>query len=243
MRDLWQWEQETFRPELFAPPPARRPTAAWGRTAFTAAASLPARLGRTARLAGIAGIVVILAAGMVFDPGTGRLQVGHRRKALETLLVAREGELRHVRIEADRYRLILAQSTRYGIPGDLAASIHDIAVQEDIPPTLAFALVRVESGFMADAVSEAGAVGLTQLMPATAVMLQPGVTRAELFQRETNLRLGFRYLRRLLRQYEGDLRLALLAYNRGPTRVDELRSRGEDPGNGYARSVMSRASQ
>jgi soluble lytic murein transglycosylase-like protein len=52
------------------------------------------------------------------------------------------------------------------------------------------------------------------------------------------MRLGFRYLRQLTTQYDGDLRLALLAYNRGPTRVDSIRSAGGDPGNGYATAVM-----
>ena len=158
MRELWQWEQETLRPELFIGATGlenaaadrgelqRVHRAARQRNVLASAASLPALLERPVRLAWIVGLVVILAAGMVFDPGVGALTVGERLQALERLLVAREGELRHVRIEADRYQLILTQSARYGIPGDLAASIHDIAVEEDIQPTLAFALVRVESG-------------------------------------------------------------------------------------------------
>src|SRR5690606_17558304 len=174
-------------------------------------------------------------------PGAGPLAVRDGLRLLEARWLAREGARSNLRIEEERARRILTHSIHYGIPGDLAAAIHDIAVAEDIDPALAFALVRVESSFVADAVSEAGAVGLTQVMPSTAFSLEPGLTYAQLFDRETNLRLGFRYLRQLLRQYDGDVRLALLAYNRGPTRVDEIRNRGGDPGNGYARAVMGRA--
>src|SRR5690606_19816270 len=129
-------------------------------------------------------------------------------------------------------------STRYRIPAGLAASIHDIALAEGLDPWLAFQLVRVESGFSPTAVSPKGAVGLTQIMPSTAEALAPGISHDALFEPETNLRLGFRYLRYLIERYGGDLRLALLAYNRGPGTVDAIRSAGGDPSNGYAEAVM-----
>src|SRR5258706_10087 len=73
-------------------------------------------------------------------------------------------------------------------------------------------------------------------------MDEPGLTTAQLYDRSTNLRLGFRYLRDLLERYEGNadakLRLALLAYNRGPGRVQELLDAGKDPQNGYAAALM-----
>ena len=55
---------------------------------------------------------------------------------------------------------------------------------------------------------------------------------------ERNLRVGFRYLRGLIRKYRGDLRLALLAYNRGDGAVDRDLRRGRDPENGYTRRVL-----
>ena len=127
---------------------------------------------------------------------------------------------------------------RYGIPHDLAEDIYAAAERERIDPELGFRLVRVESEFHERAVSPVGALGLTQLMPATAAELQPGISREEIFHRETNLRLGFRYLRFLLRYYDGDVREALHAYNRGMGTVARIRAEGGDPANGYARKVL-----
>ncbi len=165
-------------------------------------------------------------------------ELAAKLEAVEAELVARRGELALARLELDRLQDIHKQSGRFGIPADLAAAIYDIAMAEGIDPDVAFSLVRVESRFASRAVSEKGAVGLTQVMPTTAFELQPGIQPADLFDEKTNLRLGFRYLRQMIRQYDGDLRLALLAYNRGPGRVDEIRQQGGDPSNGYARRVL-----
>ena len=75
-------------------------------------------------------------------------------------------------------------------------------------------------------------------MPETARLLRPGIRDHEMYERETNLRLGFRFLRFLINKYDGDVRLALLAYNRGPTTVDGLLARGVDPSNGYVQRVL-----
>ena len=87
-------------------------------------------------------------------------------------------------------------------------------------------------------VSSVGAIGLTQLMPSTAVQIERGVTRDKLFDRETNLRVGFRYLRGLLNMYHGNVRLALLAYNRGEDAVWRDLKAGINPGNGYDKPLM-----
>ncbi|HEX8432196.1 MAG TPA: transglycosylase SLT domain-containing protein [Longimicrobium sp.] len=141
--------------------------------------------------------------------------------------------------ELERLREITAYSARYQIPADLAANIQDIARAEGIEPDLAFGLVRAESEFNRHAVSPVGAVGLTQLMPSTAKYFRvKGTTRHDLHDRDTNLRIGFRYLKTLVDKYDGDVRLALLAYNRGPDRVDQLVRRGIDPNNGYVEMVL-----
>lgn len=142
--------------------------------------------------------------------------------------------------ELDRLRSAYVNSARYRIPADLALAIEDAARAEEIDVRLAFELVRTESEFNPRAVSPVGAVGYTQLMPSTARKLQPGISRTQMFERETNLRLGFRFLRYLMRRYDGDVKLALLAYNRGPERVDQLRRMGIDPSNGYVQLVLGR---
>jgi len=156
----------------------------------------------------------------------------------ETELRSSTTDLELLRLEMARLETVMRNSSRYRIPADLAADIYDIALSEGIEPGLAYRLVRVESGFVQRAVSPVGAVGLAQLMPATAFEMDPSLSYDDLFDRRTNLRLGFRYLRYMLEKYDGDLRLALLAYNRGPGTVDSVLRTGADPANGYARAVM-----
>src|SRR6267154_1786534 len=133
------------------------------------------------------------------------------------------GELAVARLQLERANAIIDYSTHYNIAADLAAAIYDVALGEGVDPALAFRLVRVESGFNPKAKSKVGAIGYTQVLPSTARLYEPGLTTAQLYDRGTNLRLGFRYLRDLLERYEGNadakLRLALLAYNRGPGRT------------------------
>jgi len=126
----------------------------------------------------------------------------------------------------------------YEVPAALASEIHETALEFDIDPAVAFGLVRAESSFRNSATSYVGAVGLTQLMPKTAAWMEPGTTRRDLRDPETNLRIGFKYLRYLLDKYEGNQRLALLAYNRGPGTVDRVLSRGGNPNNGYVEKVL-----
>lgn len=170
-------------------------------------------------------------------PVTAPALLGELR-ALSQALEATRGELAVAQLQLERANAVIEYSTDYGIPADLAAAIYDVALSEGLDPSLAFRLVKVESGFDARARSRAGAVGITQVLPSTARLYEPGLTTAQLFDRDTNLRLGFRYLRDLLERYEGNLRLALLAYNRGPAKVQELLDAGRDPQNGYAATVM-----
>jgi hypothetical protein len=127
---------------------------------------------------------------------------------------------------------------RYNISRDLAEDIYDIAKESNIEPRLAYGLVKTESTFNERAVSHVGARGLTQVMPRTAAWLQPGTKTQDLYDRETNLRLGFKYLDQMIDKYKGNVRLALLAYNRGPGTVDKVLKRGGNPDNGYADKVL-----
>ena len=135
---------------------------------------------------------------------------------------------------------VLAEKYRrkgFKVSSALAETIYETALENEIEPEIAFGLVKTESGFKNSATSHVGAMGLTQLMPATARWLEPGVSRSELRDSETNLRIGFRYLRDLIEKYDGDTDLALTAYNRGPGTVDRALRRGRDPDNGYAGMV------
>ncbi len=94
-----------------------------------------------------------------------------------------------------------------------------------VDPYLAAAIIREESQYDDKAVSVVGAVGLMQLMPVTANAVAqrygfPAVGREELFDQETNIRLGVRYLGQLLDQYGGNLAHAVAAYNAGPIAVN-----------------------
>jgi soluble lytic murein transglycosylase len=89
------------------------------------------------------------------------------------------------------------------------------AARADVDPLLVLAVMREESRFDARAVSVAGAVGLLQLMPSTARGMDPTVTPDRLTDPETNIRLGTTYLARRLRDFDGDVALALAAYNAG----------------------------
>ena len=128
--------------------------------------------------------------------------------------------------------------TRYKISEDLAKDIYEIAQQEGIEPKLAYGLVKTESSFKNTAVSHVGARGLTQVMPRTASWMVPGTKASDLHDQKVNLKLGFRYLNQMIDKYNGDVRLALLAYNRGPGTVDKILKRGGDPNNGYADKVL-----
>jgi soluble lytic murein transglycosylase-like protein len=159
-------------------------------------------------------------------------------QALSQQLESVRGELAVARLQLDRANAVIEYSGHYLVPADLAEAINDIALAEGIEPSLAFRLVKVESRFDPRALSSAGAIGLTQILPSTARLYEPGLSTERLYNRGTNLRLGFRYLHDLLERYDNDLEHALLAYNRGPAKVRELLNAGVDPRNGYSRSVM-----
>lgn len=93
-----------------------------------------------------------------------------------------------------------------------------------VDPYLAAAIIREESQYDEKAVSMVGAIGLMQLMPLTATQVAQrfgfsGVDRDDLFDRDTNIRLGVRYLGQLLDQFSGNVAYAVAAYNAGPTAV------------------------
>jgi len=105
-----------------------------------------------------------------------------------------------------------------------------------IDPAWAYAIIRAESAWVADARSAADAYGLMQLLPGTAAGLAkaekiPYQRAQDLFQPSTNIALGTRYLSKMAQRYSGAPWLASAAYNAGPAPVDRwLTARGSlDP--------------
>ena len=97
------------------------------------------------------------------------------------------------------------------------------AVRNNLDPFLVYAIIREESWFNREAVSPAGALGLMQLMPGTAkrVAKESYAGRESLFDPEVNIELGTRFFADRLRQFDGNIFLAIASYNAGPEAVEK----------------------
>ena len=196
------------------------------------------------------GLIGLAVAGVAAPIGVNRYQEALRADPSHERIVTRQAQrvaseaaVRAVWETMERERVVeehLAENAEYQLSRDLAEDIYDAAKEATIEPEVAFGLVRAESSFRSQAKSVVGAVGLTQLMPRTASWLEPGVSRQDLQDEKTNLRIGMKYLKYLLDRYEGDVKLALTAYNRGPGTVDKVLRRGGNPDNGYADFVFGK---
>ncbi len=123
----------------------------------------------------------------------------------------------------------------HGLPYGTAISL--AAERHEVDGLLLAAIVAVESGFTPEAVSPRGATGLMQVRPAVG----RAYGASDLFDPYANVDVGSRYFRGLMKDYEGDLELALAAYNAGPAAV--ARYGGVPPyreTRAYVRKVMAR---
>lgn len=94
-----------------------------------------------------------------------------------------------------------------------------------VDPYLVAAIIREESQYDWRAVSRVGAIGLMQVMPGTASIVAqrlgfPAVGRDDLFDQETNIRIGVYYVEQLLQQFSGNATYAIASYNAGPIAVE-----------------------
>ena len=124
------------------------------------------------------------------------------------------------RVEAPAVAEPEPQSAQLQIPTDAemrryAAIIRGACRANGVEGELVHAIIWAESSFNPNAVSPAGASGLMQLMPETARSY--GVR--DVFDPEENIRAGVKIMGRLLAQFDGDVELALAAYNAGPNAV------------------------
>lgn len=94
--------------------------------------------------------------------------------------------------------------------------IETLAVQYGVEPNLVKAVARAESNFNPRAISRAGAKGIMQLMPQTAKNM--GVNN--IFDPKENIVGGIKYLQQMLKQFGGNVSLAVAAYNAGPGNVE-----------------------
>jgi len=108
-------------------------------------------------------------------------------------------------------------------PAHVKAMVHKLAPTYRLDPQLVLAVIAVESAYRSDVVSPKNAMGLMQLIPETAERFGVG----NVFSPEDNIRGGMKYLRWLLAFFEGDVTLALAAYNAGEGAV--LQYKGVPP--------------
>ena len=100
---------------------------------------------------------------------------------------------------------------------ELEQAVIHAAQQHHVQPALLLAVMKAESSFNPTVISKAGAVGLMQLVPKTAI--RHGVRN--LYDANENITGGAKHLRYLLNRFHGNIRLALAAYNAGERKVDQ----------------------
>jgi soluble lytic murein transglycosylase-like protein len=116
---------------------------------------------------------------------------------------------------ASRAETAVASVAKPAPPADPKTLVHDAAVHYGLPPKFVESVARIESAMRSDAVSPKGALGVMQLMPATARALNADPTDPA-----QNIEAGTRLLRDLLIKYNNDAIKALAAYNAGEGAVD-----------------------
>jgi len=127
--------------------------------------------------------------------------------------------LKEISLKEISFREAAARITSPVLPVDLSSQIGQVAAAYGHDAALMQAMVRVESGFDTNAVSSKGAIGLMQIMPATAIGLGVADPAISLRDPAVNLRAGARHLRMLRDRYPGRLELAIAAYNAGEAAV------------------------
>jgi len=152
---------------------------------------------------------------------------------------SREQTIQEIAEILEKYSKDLDKTVRI----ELAQTIYEESVRYNHDPKFILALIAIESSFQNKSVSERGAMGLMQLMPyvAKAVAIDLGIEwngDFTLFNPFVNIRIGIHYLSQLIIDFE-DLRIALVAYNYGPTYVKSLIERRQRIPIHYYRKILT----
>ena len=138
--------------------------------------------------------------------------------------VGHDGSISLTNVPSDsRYRKVEIGSSRLHTTlseRELEPVIRRHSSQHQLHPALIRAIIKAESDFDPRAVSRAGAIGLMQLMPQTALRLDV----RDMYDPDDNVGGGTKYLRQLLNRFHGNLPLALAAYNAGENAVDRYQA-------------------
>ena len=164
--------------------------------------------------------------------------------AYRSTIAALEAERESAAIELavlnvlESHRLRVSPETRHGIANTIIEAGH----RYGLSPELILAVIFTESSFIVDAESSVGALGLMQLMPATASQMAAELEmewkgHELLNDPQVNILLGSFYLQKLIHRFE-DLDSALVAYNMGPNRLRSLMRRNRRVPNTYSSKVQ-----
>lgn len=135
------------------------------------------------------------------------------------------------------------QDINYNIT-DIAFSIVEESVKNNLDPYLMLAIIKTESSFNHKSVSRKGAIGLMQLLPNTAYYISEKVedlfigSKKEIFDPVINIRLGVNYYRYLLNKFNGNEEIAIVAYNLGPRNIYKYLAKGRNIPKFYYYKVM-----
>ena len=122
---------------------------------------------------------------------------------------------------------------------DIAFTIVKEAKVNNIDPYLILAIIKVESSFNANSLSHKGAVGLMQLIPDTAYYISEQISDVnishnnDLYDPVINLKIGINYLAYLRKNFDGNLKYAIIAYNIGPDKLRKIIEQDMPPPKSY----------